>query len=203
MRLRAYTPREQKAVRTAADTFRPNPDFDCASAITQLGVGEALVSTLENKGVPSMVQRTLIRPPASRVGPITAEERRRLINESPVAGQYDQAIDRESAFEMLQKKAERARRWSRRTSRRRRRAAERAGRCRISTAAIRGPLRREGPAAAPAAASGAGAEAVQPADGRRGGDQVGGSHGRRAGRPRAGARHSGKPEQALRGAHTG
>ncbi len=106
--LRAYTPREQKAVRTAADTFRPNPDFDCATAITQLGVGEALVSTLENKGVPSMVQRTLIRPPASRVGPITAEERRRLINESPVAGQYDEAIDRESAFEMLQRKAERA-----------------------------------------------------------------------------------------------
>ncbi len=106
--LRAYTPREQKAVRTAADTFRPNPDFDCATAITQLGVGEALVSTLENKGVPSMVQRTLIRPPASRVGPLTPEERRKIIAESPVAGQYDEAIDRESAFEMLQRKAERA-----------------------------------------------------------------------------------------------
>ena len=66
--LRAYTPREQKAVKTAADTFRPNPDFDCAKAITQLGTGEALVSTLEAKGVPSMVQRTLIRPPASRLG---------------------------------------------------------------------------------------------------------------------------------------
>jgi len=103
--LRAYTPREQKAVRTAADTFRPNPDFSCATAITQLGVGEALVSTLEQKGIPSMVQRTLIRPPASRLGPITPEERRRLINESPVAGQYDQTIDRESAFEILQKKA--------------------------------------------------------------------------------------------------
>ncbi|WP_378943742.1 helicase HerA-like C-terminal domain-containing protein [Mesorhizobium sp. ANAO-SY3R2] len=103
--LRAYTPREQKAVKTAADTFRPNPDFDCAKTITQLGTGEALVSTLENKGVPSMVQRTLIRPPASRLGPLTPEERRKLINESPVAGQYDQTIDRESAFEMLQKKA--------------------------------------------------------------------------------------------------
>ncbi|MBX3569819.1 MAG: DUF853 domain-containing protein [Rhizobiaceae bacterium] len=103
--LRAYTPREQKAVRTAADTFRPNPDFNCATAITQLGVGEALVSTLEQKGIPSMVQRTLIRPPASRLGPITPEERRKLINESPVAGQYDQTVDRESAFEMLQKKA--------------------------------------------------------------------------------------------------
>jgi DNA helicase HerA-like ATPase len=104
--LRAYTPREQKAVRTAADTFRPNPDFDCAKAITQLGTGEALVSTLEAKGAPSMVQRTLIRPPASRLGPITTEERRKLILESPVAGQYDQTIDRESAFEMLKRKAE-------------------------------------------------------------------------------------------------
>jgi DNA helicase HerA-like ATPase len=104
--LRAYTPREQKAVKTAADTFRPNPDFDCATAITQLGTGEALVSTLEAKGVPSMVQRTLVRPPSSRLGPITAQERAKLIAESPVAGQYDKAIDRESAFEMLQKKAE-------------------------------------------------------------------------------------------------
>jgi DNA helicase HerA-like ATPase len=107
--LRAYTPREQKAVRTAADTFRPNPDFDCATAITQLGTGEALVSTLEAKGVPSMVQRTLIRPPSSRLGPITPDERRKLILESPVAGQYDQTVDRESAFEMLQKKAAKTR----------------------------------------------------------------------------------------------
>ena len=106
--LRAYTPREQKAVRTAADTFRPNPDFDCATAITKLGTGEALVSTLEDKGIPSMVQRTLMRPPASRLGPITPEERRKLMLESPVAGQYDQTIDRESAFEMLKKKAEQA-----------------------------------------------------------------------------------------------
>jgi DNA helicase HerA-like ATPase len=103
--LRAYTPREQKAVKTAADTFRPNPDFDCAKAITQLGVGEALVSTLEAKAVPSMVQRTLVRPPSSRLGPITPEERRKLVAESPVAGQYDKAVDRDSAFEMLQKRA--------------------------------------------------------------------------------------------------
>jgi DNA helicase HerA-like ATPase len=106
--LRAYTPREQKAVRTAADTFRPNPDFDCADAITRLGVGEALVSTLEAKGVPSIVQRTLIRPPSGRLGPVTPEERRKLMLESPVAGQYDTAIDRESAFEILQKRAEQA-----------------------------------------------------------------------------------------------
>jgi uncharacterized protein len=103
--LRAYTPREQKAVKTAADTFRPNPDFDCAKAITQLGVGEALVSTLEAKAVPSMVQRTLIRPPASRLGPITPQERSKLVAESPVAGQYDETVDRESAFELLQKRA--------------------------------------------------------------------------------------------------
>src|SRR5690606_24609914 len=103
--LRAYTPREQKAVKTAADTFRPNPDFNCAEMITQLGTGEALVSTLEAKGVPSMVQRTLIRPPSSRLGPITPQERQKLIAESPVSGQYDESIDRESAFEILQKKA--------------------------------------------------------------------------------------------------
>jgi DNA helicase HerA-like ATPase len=103
--LRAYTPREQKAVRTAADTFRPNPDFDCAEAITKLGTGEALVSTLEEKGIPSVVQRTLVRPPCSRLGPITDAERARLIAESPVAGQYDKTVDRESAFEILQKKA--------------------------------------------------------------------------------------------------
>ncbi|MBZ9674782.1 helicase HerA-like C-terminal domain-containing protein [Mesorhizobium sp. ES1-1] len=106
--LRAYTPREQQAVKTAAETFRPNPDFDCMTAITQLGTGEALVSTLEAKGIPSMVQRTLIRPPSSRLGPITPAERLQLIQESPVAGQYEQTIDRESAFEMLQKKAREA-----------------------------------------------------------------------------------------------
>ncbi len=103
--LRAYTPREQKAVRTAAETFRPNPDFNCAEAITQLGTGEALVSTLEEKGVPSMVQRTLMRPPSSRIGPITPQERKEIVQASPVAGQYDQTIDRESAFEILQQKA--------------------------------------------------------------------------------------------------
>ena len=106
--LRAYTPRDQKAVKTAADTFRPNPDFDCAKAITQLGTGEALVSTLEEKGIPGMVQRTLIRPPASRVGAITPQERRQVMAMSPVAGQYDNAIDRESAFEILQKKGQAA-----------------------------------------------------------------------------------------------
>jgi hypothetical protein len=103
--LRAYTPREEKAVTTAADTFRPNPDFKTAEAITKLGTGEALVSTLQEKGIPSMVQRTLIRPPASRLGPISADERKKLIATSPVAGQYDQTVDRESAHEVLAKRA--------------------------------------------------------------------------------------------------
>jgi len=104
--LRAYTPREQKAVKTAADTFRPNPEFDSFETITQLGVGEALVSTLEEKGIPSMVQRTLIRPPSSRMGPVTDAERQSVMQQSPVAGQYDKSVDRESAFEILQKRAQ-------------------------------------------------------------------------------------------------
>ncbi|MDZ7602916.1 MAG: DUF853 domain-containing protein, partial [Hoeflea sp.] len=106
--LRAYTPREQKAVKVAAQTFRPNPAFDCFEAITQLGVGEALVSTLGAKGVPSMVERTLIRPPASRLGPVTEAERQKVMAVSPVAGQYDEDLDRDSAFEMLQRRAEEA-----------------------------------------------------------------------------------------------
>ncbi len=103
--LRAYTPREQKAVRVAAETFRPNPAFSTEEAITQLGVGEALVSVLEDKGVPSIVGRTMIRPPSAKVGPISAEDRQRLVLTSPVAGQYDEAIDRESAHEVLTERA--------------------------------------------------------------------------------------------------
>lgn len=106
--LRAYTPREQRAVKTAAETFRPNPDFDAAEAITHLGVGEALVSTLEEGGVPSAVERTLIRPPSSRLGPITPQERAALMEASPVRGRYDEPLDRESAYEVLAKRAEAA-----------------------------------------------------------------------------------------------
>ncbi len=102
--LRAYSPRETKAVKVAAETFRPNPDFDTYQSILSLGTGEALVSTLEEKGIPSMVQRTLVRPPAARLGPVTPEERRAIINQSPVSGQYDKTIDRESAYEILQRK---------------------------------------------------------------------------------------------------
>lgn len=106
--LRAFTPKEQKAVRVAADTFRPNPAFEAKEVITNLGVGEALVSTLMKKGVPSMVERTLVRPPASRLGPLTDKERAEIIKMSPVAGQYDKTVDRESAYEMLKKAAEEA-----------------------------------------------------------------------------------------------
>ncbi|MBK8085920.1 MAG: DUF853 family protein [Devosia sp.] len=103
--LRAYTPREQKAVRVAAETFRPNPAFSTEAVITQLGTGEALVSVLEDKGIPSMVGRTLIRPPSSRLGPILPEERRAVMANSPVAGLYDTPVDRDSAFEVLGRKA--------------------------------------------------------------------------------------------------
>jgi len=104
--LRAFTPRDTKAVKAAADTFRPNPEFSALDVITQLGVGEALVSTLEEKGVPSIVQKTLMRPPSSRIGPITEEERRKVMAESPIGGRYAKTVDRESAFEMLQKRVE-------------------------------------------------------------------------------------------------
>ncbi|MCV3764565.1 helicase HerA-like C-terminal domain-containing protein [Rhizobium sp. TRM95796] len=106
--LRAYTPNEQKAVKTAADTFRPNPDFSCADVITTLGTGEALISTLEGKGAPSVVERTLIRPPSGRIGPINEDERRQVLSVSPVRDMYDEDFDRESAFEILTKKAEAA-----------------------------------------------------------------------------------------------
>jgi len=100
--LRAFTPMEQKAVKAAATTFRANPAFDTQKAIMELGVGEALVSTLDAKGQPTIVQRTLIHPPNSRVGPVTDAERKAIIAESPVAGEYDEAIERESAYEILQ-----------------------------------------------------------------------------------------------------
>ena len=102
--LRAFTPRDQKAVKAAAETFRPNPKLDTTKVIMELGKGEALVSFLEANGSPSMVERCMIRPPSGRVGPITADERKALVERSPVKGKYDQAIDRESAYEVLQKR---------------------------------------------------------------------------------------------------
>jgi hypothetical protein len=104
--LRAFTPRDQKAVKAAATTFRQNPTFDTEQAITQLGVGEALVSTLQDKGVPGIVERTLICPPASRIGPATPEERAQIRAASPVGRAYDDVVDRESAYEILTRRAE-------------------------------------------------------------------------------------------------
>ena len=104
--LRAYTPKEQKAIRAAASSFRENPSFDTEEAITDLGVGEALVSMLDIKGVPGVVGRTLIRPPASRLGPATPEERSAIVQASPFSGVYDTVIDRESAYEILEKRTE-------------------------------------------------------------------------------------------------
>ncbi|MFL5040276.1 MAG: helicase HerA-like domain-containing protein [Xanthobacteraceae bacterium] len=102
--LRAFTARDQKAVRAAAETFRANPGLDTVKVITELERGEALVSFLEGNGVPSPVDRALIRPPSARIGPITAEERKSVIAKSPIRGKYDQAIDPESVYEVLHKR---------------------------------------------------------------------------------------------------
>jgi DNA helicase HerA-like ATPase len=102
--LRAFTPRDQKAVAAAAETFRPNPKLDTAKIITELGKGEALVSFLEGNGTPAMVERIMVRPPSARIGPVTPDERKAIIAGSPVKGKYDTEIDRESAYEVLQKR---------------------------------------------------------------------------------------------------
>jgi len=104
--LRAFTPKDQKAVRTVAGTFRSNPNIDTGTVITELGVGEALVSTLDEEGIPTQVEQVLIRPPESRIGPMSASERQEQIGRSPYKGRYDEPLDRESAYEMLIKRAE-------------------------------------------------------------------------------------------------
>lgn len=104
--LRAYTVRDQKALKAAAETFRENPGFDTREALTAMGVGEALVSTLDEKGRPQVVQQTLIKPPRSQIGPVSEVQRQQLIGQSLVAGVYDKTLDRESAHEILAKRAE-------------------------------------------------------------------------------------------------
>src|SRR5690606_15161054 len=99
--LRAFTPRDQRAVRTAAETFRPNPPLDVAAAITELGVGEALVSVLDERGTPTPVERAFIHPPRTRLRPLDAAERAAVQARSPLAGRYDTPINRESAAELL------------------------------------------------------------------------------------------------------
>ena len=106
--LRAFTPRDQKAMKLAAETFRANPAFATASAITELGVGEALVSTLEAGGVPAIVERALVCPPRSRIGATNPAERQAVLDRSPVAGKYDAAVDRDSAYERLAARTEAA-----------------------------------------------------------------------------------------------
>jgi DNA helicase HerA-like ATPase len=106
--LRAFTPRDQKAVRAAAETMRPNPELSIEQVITELGVGEALVSLLDEKGRPGITQRALIVPPGSRLGPLEESQRARLMTESPLAGVYEKAVDRESAYERLKGRAETA-----------------------------------------------------------------------------------------------
>lgn len=106
--LRAFTPRDQKVAKAAADSFRPNPELDARQAITELGVGEALVSTLVKKGVPGIVQRTLMRPPDSQIGPASADQRATVMAASELAEKYDERIDRESAYEVLADRAQQA-----------------------------------------------------------------------------------------------
>jgi hypothetical protein len=106
--LRAFTAKDQKALRQAAENYRPNPAFDIADAITEVGTGEAVTSMLENKGIPGIAQRTLIRPPSSKLGPIEASDRKALMATSPMGAKYDNAVDRESAHEILLKRADAA-----------------------------------------------------------------------------------------------
>src|SRR5215213_7914446 len=106
--LRAFTPRDQKAVRAAAETFRQNPAFDTAKVIMELAVGEALVSTLEERGTPSIVERTLVAPPTARVGPVTDAERKAIVQASALRGKYEETLDSESAYEMLAKRKQMA-----------------------------------------------------------------------------------------------
>jgi hypothetical protein len=103
--LRAFTPADQKAVKAAAETFRPNPRLNVSSAITELEVGEALVSLLDGKGIPGIVQRAKVAPPRGRIGPVTPAERAELIQRSPLAGRYETALDRDSAYELLNGRA--------------------------------------------------------------------------------------------------
>ena len=103
--LRAFTPKDKKAVRLVAETFRENPEVDTVKAITQLGTGEALVSVLNGRGAPTPVEQILIRPPGSRIGPLTSQEREQIRSRSPIRGRYEQKIDRESAYEMLKMRA--------------------------------------------------------------------------------------------------
>ena len=139
--LRAFTPREQRVVKAAAETFRPNPGFKTVDVIKELGIGEALVSTLISKGAPGVVQRTLIRPPASRMGAITVKERKSVLRYSDMADKYDETVDRESAYEILAERAERRAEAEEKAREREERDKEKS-RSRSTTTRSRTPRRR-------------------------------------------------------------
>ena len=122
--LRAFTPKDQKSVKVAAETFRTNPKLNVVKAITELGVGEALVSVLDEKGTPTIVERALIYPPHSRLSPLNPEERTRFVRESVLYGHYEKAVDRESAYEKLKAKTEQMKMDSQEETAQKRRAAE-------------------------------------------------------------------------------
>jgi len=122
--LRAFTPKDQKSVKVAAETFRANPKLNVAKAITELGVGEALVSVLDDKGSPTIVEQALVYPPHSRLSPLAPEERARVIRESVIYGHYEKTVDRESAYEKLKAKAEQMKMESQEEVAQKRRAAE-------------------------------------------------------------------------------
>ena len=105
--LRAYTPKDQKVIKSIAGTFRSNPNIDTEAAIQELKNGQALVSVLNKDGSPVAVERILIRPPESQIGPVTQQQREEMISRSPFKGRYEQTVDRESAYEMLKQKADR------------------------------------------------------------------------------------------------
>jgi DNA helicase HerA-like ATPase len=122
--LRAFTPKDQKSVKVAAETFRANPKLNVVKAITELGVGEALVSVLDEKGTPTIVERALICPPHSRLSPLHPEERTRFVRESVLYGHYEKTVDRESAYEKLKAKAEQMKMESQEEAAQKRRAAQ-------------------------------------------------------------------------------
>ncbi len=146
--LRAFTPRDQKAVKAAAQTFRPNPDLDVAATIGMLGVGEALISVLDAKGTPTIVQKTLLCPPRSKMGPITLTTRKALMATSPFGDKYGKRLDRKSAFEMLearaQKKADAAAKASRAPAKRATRSRSRSTRSSAGRSAVSGAARSFG-----------------------------------------------------------
>lgn len=151
--LRAFTPREQKVIKAAAETFRPNPAFKTQDVITELGIGEALVSTIQERGAPSVTERTLIRPPASRLGVITREERAQTMSGSAMTSKYATPVDRESAYEELADRAERRARQAEKRAERKepderpsrapkqRRRARRSNRQSVGEAALKSAVR--------------------------------------------------------------